>query len=174
MRSGPFLMSSSGNESHGQCASYAFGFVKKYSFIQKLQPKTFCSLFSTTRFSENIFSKKYFWKIKNFDFSKNSFSIKNFSSKLSMIFFSTKNYFFEKSKFLIFRKLFFRKLFFENRVMKKMSQTVFGCNFWKIEYFFTNPKAYEQAWRCLSFPLLDIQNGPLRKMLSPKNLGGSF
>ena len=57
MRSGPFLMSNSGNGSHGQAASYAFGFVKKYVFFQKLQPKTFCGPKSQTRFFENIFSK---------------------------------------------------------------------------------------------------------------------
>ena len=62
--SGPFLMSNSGNGSHGQSASYAFGFVKKYLFFQKLQPKTFCSQKSQTRFFGKIFSKN-FW---NFDF----------------------------------------------------------------------------------------------------------
>jgi hypothetical protein len=52
-------MSNSGNGSHGQAASYAFGFVKKYLFFQKLQPKTFCGPKSQTRFFEKIFSKNF-------------------------------------------------------------------------------------------------------------------
>ena len=50
--------------------------------------------------------------------------------------------------------------------MKKMSQKVFGCNFSKNTYFYINPKAYEWAWPWLSFPLLDIKNGPVHKKLS--------
>ena len=40
---------------------------------------------------------------------------------------------------------FFRKYFSENRVMKKISQTVFGCTFSKNKYFYLNPKVYETA-----------------------------
>ena len=76
-----------------------------------------------------------------------------------------KKYFSKNQNFWFFKKIFFRKIFFENRVMKKMSQKVFGSNFWTNEYFYLNPKAYEQAWRCLSFPLLDIKNGPVHKKL---------
>ena len=47
-----------------------------------------------------------------------------------------------------------------------MSQKVFGSNFSKNKYFYLNPKAYEQACSWLSFPLLDIKNGPLSKKLS--------
>ena len=99
LRSGPFLMSNSGNESHGHACSYAFGFVKKYSFVQKLQPKTFCGLFSTTRFSENIFEK-----------SKNSifrfFLSKNVSSKFPMKIFRSKNYFSKNRNFWFFKNIF--------------------------------------------------------------------
>ena len=58
--------------------------------------------------------------------------------------------------------------------MKKMSQKVFGCNFSKNKYFYLNPKAYEAACPWLSFSLLDIKNEPVRKKLSPKNLGVPF
>ena len=69
LRSGPFLMSNSGNGSHGQAASYAFGFVKKYLFFQKLQPKTFCGQKNSTRFLKKYFQKT-FQKIQNLGFSK--------------------------------------------------------------------------------------------------------
>ena len=36
-------------------------------------------------------------------------------------------------------------MFSENRVMKNMTQKVFGSNFSKNKYFYLNPKAYEQA-----------------------------
>ena len=98
-RTGPFLMYSSGNESYGHGASYAFGFIKKYLFFEKLESKTFCVMFFITRFSEKIFFQKRNRKIKNFDFSKNHF-------------------FEKKSSFQIFRsrkKIFFQKVyFFEN------------------------------------------------------------
>ena len=70
---------------------------------------------------------------------------------LEKSFFSSKFHQFSILKFLIFQKLFFskiiffEKIFFENRVMKKMSQKVFGSNFSKNKYFYLNPKAYEQA-----------------------------
>ena len=62
-RTGPFLMYNSGNESYGHAASYAFGFIKKYLFFEKLEPKTFCDMFFITRFSEGeffIFSNRKF------------------------------------------------------------------------------------------------------------------
>ena len=60
------------------------------------------------------------------------------------IFFDQKHKFSKNRNFEFF-KIIFRKIFFENRVMKKMSQKFFGSNFSKNEYFYLNPKAYEQA-----------------------------
>ena len=49
-----------------------------------------------------------------------------------------------------------------------MSQTVFGSN------CSLNPRACKQGWPWLSFPLLDIKNGPLRKKLSRFFVRGSL
>ena len=169
MRSGPFGMSSSGNESHGQCASYAFGFVKKYLFFQKLQPKTFCGQKNSTRFFEKIFSKNFsknpkFWFFK---ILKISIFI-DFSTKKTR-----KNDFFKNQNFDFFKS--FLKIFFQKKQVEFFwPQKVFGCNFWKNKYFFTNPKAYEAACPWLPFPLLDIKNGPLRKKVIPKKPRGVF
>ena len=59
-RTGPFSMYNSGNESYGHAASYAFGFIKKYLFFEKLEPKTFCDMFFITRFSEEKIQKTFF------------------------------------------------------------------------------------------------------------------
>ena len=75
LRTGPFLMSSSGNESYGHAGSYVFDRTKKYWFFEKLQPKTFCDIFFITRFSKNIFSKNNFEK-SNISNSKFQFSPK--------------------------------------------------------------------------------------------------
>ena len=81
--------------------------------------------------------EKYLKKNKNF---------KKDRSKIlkSHIFFLEKINFSKNQNFQ-FSKIIFRKIFFENRVMKKMSQKVFGSNFSKNKYFYLNPKAYEQA-----------------------------
>ena len=93
--------------------------------------------------------------------------------KISIFIDFSKKWFFQKSKFWIFWKVFW-KYFFKKSSWVVWSQKVFGCNFWKNKYFFTNPKAYEAACPWLPFPLLDIKNGPVHKKLSPKNLGVSF
>ena len=115
MCTGPFLMSNSGNERHRHACSYAFGFVKKYSFVQKLEPKTFCDIFFITRFSKNNFRKNNFWKIKNFDFSKNHFWSKKII-EISMIFFSIN--FSRKIENFDFQNYFFENIFW-NPVLKK-------------------------------------------------------
>ena len=126
---GPFLMSNSGNESHGHARSYAFGFKYNYLFFEKLQPKTFCDIFFITRFSKNIFPKNNFEKSKISIFRKIILVEKKIIEKNS-----TKNDFSKNQFFLIFQKKI-GKIFFENRVMKKMSQKVFGCNFSKNKHF---------------------------------------
>ena len=93
-------------------------------------------------------------------------NLQNFQSKILKIRKFFEKVIFWKINFFHFSKLSFEKIFFENRVMKKMSQKVFGSNFSKNKYFYLNPKAYEQAWPWLSFPLLDIKNGPVREKLS--------
>ena len=165
MRSGPFLMSNSGNGSHGQAASYAFGFVKNIYFFKSYSRKLFVIKKTQLDFlKKNIFKKSkilIFQNFENFDFHW------LFKKKLEKMSFS-------KIKILDFWKVFFKNSFSKNRVWLFGSQKVFGCNFWKNKYFFTNPKAYEAACPWLPFPLLDIKNGPLRKKLSPKNLGVPF
>ena len=52
---GPFFMFLGAFERHGHAAHYAFNFIKKYLFFEKLEPKTFSCSFFITRFSENIF-----------------------------------------------------------------------------------------------------------------------
>ena len=72
---------------------------------------------------------------------------------------------------------FFEKCF-EN-IFSKIELSLFdhkkfsAVTFEKINIFFTNPKSYEADCPWLPFPLLDIKKEPLRKKLSPKNLGGS-
>ena len=124
-----------------------------------LQPKTFCGQKNSTRFFFVnfflIFEKKIIFE---FLFVEKSMKIEIFKILKNQNF-----GFFEK---------FFENIFSKNRVEFFWPQKVFGCNFWKNKYFFTNPKAYEADCPWLPFPLLDIKNGPLRKKLSPKNLGG--
>ena len=67
---GPFLMFLGAFERHGHAAHYAFNFIKKYLFFEKLESKTFCCSFFITRFSENIFSKNNFGKIAKNIFQK--------------------------------------------------------------------------------------------------------
>ena len=58
-----FLMSNSGNESHGHACSYAFGFKYKYVFFEKLEPKTFgdCKHIFAKVFGNNFSENKYFY-----------------------------------------------------------------------------------------------------------------
>ena len=152
-RTGPFLMVLGALESNRQSASYAFGFIKKYLFFEKLEPKTFCVMFFITRFSEffhfffkpkilrkNVFGKSTFsiWKFffRFFDFLKIEMSI------FGKLFFL--------SKFSGWKNIFWKIFFSENRVMKNVTQKVFGSNFSKNKYFLINPKAYEADWRLLS------------------------
>ena len=44
-------------ESRGQGTIFAFGFMKKYLFLKKLQPKTFCVTFFSNWFGKSIISK---------------------------------------------------------------------------------------------------------------------
>ena len=118
---GPFSMFLDALKSHGHAAHYAFNFIKKYSFFEKLEPKTFCDIFFITRFSKNIFSKNNFEKSKILVFQKITFSRK-------IWLFIEKSYFSRKSDFLknqnfrcfknIFRKNIFRKSSYEKNVTK--------------------------------------------------------
>ena len=54
LRTGPFLMFLGALESHGHAAHYAFNFIKKYVFFEKLEPKTFCDIFSKLDFRKII------------------------------------------------------------------------------------------------------------------------
>ena len=121
------------------------------------------SVFDNSIFRKYVF-EKYFWNIKIFWFFEKSFFGRFFYRKFRWNFVRQK-IIFRKIEIFDFSKLCFRKKI-ENRVMKKMSQKVFGSNFSKNKYFYLNPKAYQQAWPWLSFPLLDIKNGPLRKKIS--------
>ena len=124
---------------------------------------------SQLHFLKNIFSKN-FSKNPKFRFFQN-FEIFDFHW---LFFKKSKKCVFLKNRNFGFFEKFFENIFSKNRVWLFGPQKVFGCNFWKNKYFFTNPKAYEAACPWLPFPLLDIKNGPLRKKLSPKNLGGVF
>ena len=110
-------------------------------------------------FWKKIFSKT-FQKIQNFDFSK------FWKFRFSLTFQKNRKSDFWKIKILNFLIFFWKYFFSENRVEFFWPQKVFGCNFSKNKYFYLNPKAYEAAWPWLSFPLLDIKNGPLHKKLS--------
>ena len=144
------------------CPFICFWIYIKILIFRKVTAENCLWHFFHNSIFKNIFLKNNFWKFKNFDFSKNYFLIeKHFIEIFDDFFFDQK---------MIFRKIKifdFSKLFFENRVMKKMSQKVFGSNFSKNKYFYINQKAYEQAWPWLSFPLLDITNGPVRKKVIP-------
>ena len=141
---------------------------KNIYFSKSYSRKLFVIKKAKLDFLKNIF-KKLFKKSKILIFEKIIFLI--FFWKVNE---NRKFQNFEKPKFWIFENFFFETFFFENRVEFFWPQKVFGCNFWKNKYFFTNPKAYEADCPWLPFPLLDIKNGPLRKTLSPKNLGGVF
>ena len=124
LRSGPFLMFLGALKRHGHAGHYASIFIKKYSFLEKLQPKTFCDIFFITRFSKNIFSKKWFRKIENFGFSKNHFFGKNmtfqiFRSQKKRCFFENFT-FLETSNLDVSRKVkFSKKLFFlRSKILK--------------------------------------------------------
>ena len=123
MRSGPFLMFNSGNGSHGQAASYAFGFVKKYLFFQKLQPKTFCGQKTQLDFQKKKIQKKRFKKSKISIFQKITFSI--FFEKSMKI----ENFKILKNQNFGFFEKFFENIFSKNRVWLFGPQKVFGCNF---------------------------------------------
>ena len=97
---GPFLMFLGAFERHGHAAHYAFNFIKKYLFFEKLEPKTFSCRFFITRFPENIFRKNIFGKLPKTFFQKcelleKKSKFENFST-LKKIFFQ-KNIFSENS-----------------------------------------------------------------------------
>ena len=142
-----------------------FWICKKIFICSKVTVENYLLSKKLNSFFRKYFSENIFDKSKISIFRKIIFRSKIFHRNFRWKFFDRKNIF-RKIEFFHFSKIFFEKWFSENRVEFFWLQKVFGCNFWTNEYFFTNPKAYEQAWPWLSFPLLDIKNGPLRKKLS--------
>ena len=97
---GPFFMFLGAFERHGHAAHYAFNFIKKYLFFEKLEPKTFCCSFFITRFSRNIFERKKFWKMwksRKRDFEKNQKIWKHLNQLFSEKYFLEKHGFFKKN-----------------------------------------------------------------------------
>ena len=125
MRSGPFLMSNSGNESHGQAASYAFGFVKKYLFFQKLQPKTFLVKKTQLDVLKNIFEKT-FQKSKILIFEKTFFRVVFVEKSMKI----------ENFKILKNQNFGFLKIFFQKTELSFFDHTKFSAvTFRKINIF---------------------------------------
>ena len=124
LRTAPFLMSSSGNESYGHAGSYVFDRTKKYWFFEKLQPKTFCDFFFITRFSKNIFRKHIFEKSKCSVFFR--IFIENQKNRKSD---------FWKTNFFDFSRKKIRKFFLKIELWKKCHKLFSAVNFRKINIF---------------------------------------
>ena len=134
LRTGPFFMSNSGNGSYGQCASYAFGFIKNIVWAKRYSAENCLSCFFITWFSK-IFLKYNFEKSK-----------KTSDCFLKIIFIdifdeqylwrkTKRNFDFLKSLFLIFQKIFFEKIFLKIELWKKCHKMFSAVTFEWINIF---------------------------------------